>query len=79
MAPRYDSACPGPSGKTSNRNLVLSQMIFDNPSNDTYFREIMSNLRILLKRNYIGHKEQQGINVLQKYNICMSVHGLVHN
>jgi hypothetical protein len=25
------------SGKTSNVNLVLSQMIFDNPNNDTYF------------------------------------------
>jgi hypothetical protein len=33
------------SGKTSNGNLVLSQMIFDNPNNDTYFREIMFNLK----------------------------------
>ena len=34
-----------PSEKTSNGNLVLSQMIFDNPNNDTYFREIMFNLK----------------------------------
>jgi hypothetical protein len=33
------------SGKTSNVNLELFQMIFNNPSNGTYFWEIVSNLR----------------------------------
>jgi hypothetical protein len=38
---------------------VLSQMIFDNPSNDTYFREIMSNLSIFLKKIILDIKNNK--------------------
>jgi hypothetical protein len=48
-----------PSGKTSNGNLVLFQKIFDNLNDDTYFREIMSNLRSISEKKLYLHKEQQ--------------------
>jgi hypothetical protein len=52
-------ALPCTSGKTSNGNLVLSQIIFDNPNDDTYFRGIMSNLRSISAKKLYLHKEQQ--------------------
>jgi hypothetical protein len=43
--------------ESKSQNTVLSQIIFDNPNDDTYFQEIMSNLRCISEKKLYLHKE----------------------
>jgi hypothetical protein len=61
------------SGKTSNVNLVLSQMIFDNPNNDTYFWEIISNLMNFVEKELYSAEGAAKVSDLRKHDICMSI------
>ena len=42
-------------------------MIFDNPNDDTYFREIMSSLRSISEKKLYLHREQQRYQCAKRY------------